>query len=105
MAECPEAISCDALNSYIEVTKLIKCNPFGEYGLTAWPEIKPRGVRDKAYLILKKEGEPMHFKDITEQINEIDFGDKKQAQSQTVHNELIKDPRFKWVSRGIYSLG
>lgn len=93
------------LLSYLEITKLINSNPFDQFGLTRWPEIKPRGVKDKAYLILQREQKPLHFTKITVLINEIDFRDKKQAQPQTVHNELIKDPRFKWVERGVYALG
>ncbi len=45
----------------------------------------------------------MHFRDIAQEINKIKFDDKR-AHPQTVHNELIKDPRFVLVGRGLYSL-
>lgn len=81
---------------YLEISKKIQQNSEGLYGLKEWPEINPRGVRDKAYLVFKKVGKPLHFKDVTKLI-EGSF-------SQTVHNELIKDPRFVLVGRGVYAL-
>jgi hypothetical protein len=97
-------ISDKAVLSYIDVSKLINQNNFGEFGPATWPEISPRGVRDKAYLILKKEGQPFHFSQITDLINQ-QLPDPRPAYVQTVHNELIKDPRFVLIGRGIYALG
>lgn len=91
-----------ALN-YLLNSKKFSVNPFGDFGLVEWPEITPKTVRDKSYLILKKRKEPMHFRDIAQHINEIEF-DTKKAHPQTVHNELIKDKRFVLVGRGLYSL-
>ena len=96
--EAPEAV-----RSYLAISKNIGKNVFGQIGLTKWPEIKPRGVRDKSYLVLKKEGTPKHFREITQLINTAQFGSRK-AHVQTVHNELIKDSRFILVGRGIYGL-
>lgn len=93
----------DRIRSYLHVGKKIQRNPFGEWGLAHWNEIKPRGVKDKAYVVLKKEGKPLHFTDITSKINDSGFG-KRKAIPQTVHNELIKDDRFVLVGRGIYAL-
>lgn len=86
----------------LEIAKDINKNIFGEIGLNDWPEISPQGVKDRAYLMLKKEGEPRHFTIITELINKT-FPDRP-AYIQTVHNELIKDPRFVLVGRGTYAL-
>jgi len=86
----------------LEIAKDVNKNIFGEIGLTFWPEISPQGVKDRAYLILKKVGEPKHFTAITELINKS-FPDRP-AYTQTVHNELIKDPRFVLVGRGTYAL-
>ena len=96
--EVPEGIL-----SYLSISKNIGRNVFGEVGLTKWAQIKPRGVRDKSYLVLKKEAKPKHFREITQLINEANFGTRK-AHVQTVHNELIKDDRFVLVGRGIYAL-
>ena len=60
-------------------------------------------MKDKAYLIVQKAGNPLHFTEITKLINRVWIKDKK-ACPQTVHNELIKDKRFVLVGRGIYAL-
>ena len=86
----------------LEIAREINKNIFGEIGLSFWPEISPQGVKDRAYLILKRQGEPRHFTTITELINKT-FPDRP-AYTQTVHNELIKDPRFVLVGRGTYAL-
>jgi len=92
-----------AVISYLKLSKKVLSNPYREWGLSSWSEITPKGVKDKAYLVLKKNGRPLHFTDITKKINEANFGGKK-AISQTVHNELIKDKRFVLVGRGMYAL-
>jgi len=95
--------SRQAIGSYIDASKLIDHNIFNDFGLSEWPEINPRGVKDKAYLVMKKGGKPLHFRAITEEINKANFS-KHIAKSQTVHNELIKDARFVLVGRGLYAL-
>lgn len=97
------AVEPKAFAASLALSKDIGRNIFGEVGLVSWPRIKPRGVRDKAYLILKREGAPKHFTDITKLINLANFSTRK-ANIQTVHNELIKDDRFVLVGRGIYGL-
>lgn len=87
----------------LSVGKLIGRNVFGHVGLVSWSEVKPRGVRDKAYLVLKKVNSPKHFSEITRLINEAGFSNKR-VNLQTVHNELIKDQRFVLVGRGTYAL-
>lgn len=96
-------VSLKAFLAALDISKVLDCNIFGEYGLTVWPEVRPRGVRDRAYLVLKKENKPKHFREITQLINVASFSSKK-ANVQTVHNELIKDNRFVLVGRGIYGL-
>ena len=41
--------------SYIEISKNILKGPQDLYGLKNWPEINPRGIKDKAYIVFKKE--------------------------------------------------
>ena len=89
------------LISYIEATKKIEENPFGEYGLSHWPEVKPRSIRDKAYLILKKEKKPFHFQELAE-IIEREL--QKPVHANTLHNELIKNDEFILIGRGTYGL-
>jgi len=93
----PITLSSKALTSYLEVSKLIDQGPGGKFGLMAWPEINPRGVKDKAYLVFKKENRPLHFAEVAKLIS-------PNTLVQTVHNELIRDPRFVLVGRGIYAL-
>ncbi len=98
-----KAIS-DAIGSnYVLVSKKFSQNPYGDFGLSHWEEINPKTMNSKAYLVLKKHGEPLHFSDLADKINEAGFNGRL-ARKQTVHNELIKDPRFVLVGRGTYSL-
>jgi DNA-directed RNA polymerase delta subunit len=91
--------------NFMIVSKDIKQNVFGRWGLATWSDIKPRGTREKAYLVLKTGGKPLHFRDIAKLIDEHGLHQKKrQSHPQTVHNELIKDKRFVLVGRGIYAL-
>lgn len=92
------------LETFMSVCKDLNRNIYGEVGLASWAEVRPKGVRDKAYLIMKKVGEPRHFNEIAKLINAASFGDGKKVNVQTVHNELIKDQRFVLVGRGMYAL-
>lgn len=93
----PMALPREFPLSYIEISKSILKGPGGLYGLRDWPEINPRGIKDKAYLAMKKEKHPLHFTEVTSLLG-------KGALVQTVHNELIKDSRFVLVGRGLYAL-
>ena len=93
----------DTLESYLAISKLIKQNPYGEFGLVSWPMIRPRGVRDKAYAALAKAARPLHFREVASAITRSGWSSRK-AHPQTVHNELIKDSRFVLVGRGLYAL-
>ena len=73
------------------------------YGLVAWRHINPKSIRDKAYIVLKREKEPLHFVEIAKKIEENQF-DKKRVTVQAVHNELIRYPQFVLVGRGLYAL-
>ncbi|HNW56087.1 MAG TPA: sigma factor-like helix-turn-helix DNA-binding protein [bacterium] len=88
--------------SVLRAVRQIEQNKFGAWGLSDLPEVKPRTIADKIYLILKEAGQPLHFRDIASQINKI-FADKP-ANAATVHNELILDDRYVLVGRGIYAL-
>lgn len=91
--------------SYLEVSKRIQPNREGALGLIDWPEIKPRGVKDKAFLVFQKHGKPLHFTEVATLIDKFDYNlPNKKTYPQTVHNELIKDSRFVLVGRGTYAL-
>ena len=89
--------------NYLGISKKFGVNPYSDFGLSHWEEITPKTARAKAYLILRKHGKPMHFRDIAQTINGTGF-DKKPVYAQTIHNELIKDNRFVLVGRGMYGL-
>lgn len=88
---------------YVALSKRIHRNSFGDVGLADWPEVRPKTIRDRIYVVLKKEQKPVHFEDIAKLINTSKL-DARLAIASTVHNELIKDPRFVLVGRGMYGL-
>jgi len=79
----------------LSISKRFGVGPYGDFGLTEWDEINPKTVRAKAFAFLKKERTPQHFTEIAKKIG---------SHAPTVHNELIKDPRFTLVGRGTYGL-
>ncbi len=96
-------LSKKAMLSYLNSSFRIKSNQFKKWGLRNWPEINPKGSREKIYLILKEMGKPLHFLQIVKLIDKYKLGEKK-THPQTIHNELIKDTRFILIGRGIYAL-
>lgn len=74
-----------------------------EWGLTKWPTVNPKNIRDKIYVILKDTNKPLHFSEISKAIKDSDFK-RRDVTTQAIHNELIKDPRFVLIGRGIYAL-
>lgn len=93
------------LLDYLSASSRIKKNLFGFWGFSDSSEINPRGTREKAYLVLKMEGAPLHFKEIATRIDKSGLQKRgKSTHPQTVHNELIKDKKFVLVGRGLYAL-
>lgn len=89
------------VKNWLNVSKAIASNSIGDWGPASSPNIKVRGVRDYAYLVMRKHGSPMHFKEVADEIQKV-FG--RDTHVATTHNELIKDDRFILVGRGIYAL-
>ncbi len=83
------------------LSKGICKNPLGEWGKASASGVKTRGIKDYAYLMMRKHGSPMHFREVAEAITGT-F--EKKCHTATCHNELIKDKRFVLVGRGIYAL-
>jgi len=75
----------------------------GRWGLTKWPMVNPKNIRDKIYVVLHDHKKPMHFSEIAQAIAASDFK-RKDVTTQAIHNELIKDKRFVLIGRGIYAL-
>lgn len=96
-----EPLDRDVVRELIKISKIIDSNALGEWGHVSSSNIRPRGVRDFAFLAMKKHGSPMHFSEIAEAISDI-FS--RPVNVQTVHNEVIKEDRFVLVGRGLYAL-
>lgn len=91
----------EILKRWLTLSKSIGQNPLGEWGRAHSPNVRAKGMRDYAYLVIKRHGSPMHFREVASTISEL-FNRK--AHEATCHNELIKDERFVLVGRGIYAL-
>ena len=91
----------EIIKRWLSLSKKIGKNPLGEWGLSSSPNVTLKGIRDYAYLVIRQHGSPLHFSEVARQIKKM-FD--KEAHIATCHNELIKDPRFILVGRGLYAL-
>jgi hypothetical protein len=91
----------DIARRWLNLSKKLGENPLGEWGAAHSPNVRVKGMRDYAYLAIKRHGSPMHFTEVADAISKL-FG--RPAHVATCHNELIKDPRFVLVGRGLYAL-
>jgi hypothetical protein len=91
----------EVMKRWLSISKKLGKNPLGEWGKSHSSNIKAKGVRDYAYLVIRRHGSPIHFKEVAHLIEQV-F--KKKAHVATTHNELIKDSRFVLVGRGLYAL-
>ena len=92
----------DHIKAIASISKLL-ATLNGVWGLAKWPAVNPKNIRDKIFVILETHKEPMHFSEISKEIKESNFK-RKNVTVQAIHNELIKDPRFVLIGRGIYAL-
>src|SRR3989344_6275717 len=97
------ALTPKVIEAILGLSGVLCKNPFGLWGLSAWPEIVPKRMSDKIYLVMKKTDKPMHFREIARAINEFHF-DHKVAHPATIHNELIVNRKYVLIGRGIYAL-
>lgn len=95
-------VAPDTLAGIAGITRGL-ANLDGKWGLVSWPEVNPKSIRDKTYLVLIKQSKPLHFSEIARRIHELKPGGRV-VTVQAVHNELIKDLRFVLIGRGIYAL-
>ncbi|MBQ2660312.1 hypothetical protein IJF86_02770 [Candidatus Saccharibacteria bacterium] len=92
----------DHIKAVASISKLL-ASLNNVWGLAKWPTVNPKNIRDKIFVVLESKKEPMHFSDIANNIKDSDFK-RKDVTIQAIHNELIKDPRFVLIGRGIYAL-
>jgi hypothetical protein len=91
----------EVVRRWLKLSRKIDKNPLGEWGKAGSSNVSAKGMRDYAYLVIRKHGSPIHFKEVAKAITQY-FN--KKAHVATTHNELIKDPRFVLVGRGLYAL-
>lgn len=91
----------EIIKRWLGLSHKIGKNPLGEWGRSSSPNVNAKGMRDYAFLVIRKHGSPIHFKEVAKAISQ--YFDKK-AHVATTHNELIKDKRFVLVGRGLYAL-
>jgi hypothetical protein len=84
------------LEGFLEISKRISKNKKGLYGLNDWPEVNPRRLSDRAYLIFQELQRPLHFSEVAKLLGNVNL--------KSVHNELIRDDKFVLIGRGIYAL-
>ncbi|GIW66019.1 MAG: hypothetical protein KatS3mg094_538 [Candidatus Parcubacteria bacterium] len=103
----------DEIYEFIRLFKIIRKNPFNEFGYIKNKRILPSSLIDKIRLILSFEKRPLSFYEIYKKLNEINKIDdefihqvwKKKYSLRTVHyilNSYKKE--FVLVGRGVYTL-
>ncbi|HSX48615.1 MAG TPA: sigma factor-like helix-turn-helix DNA-binding protein [Candidatus Nanoarchaeia archaeon] len=101
-SQLPADLNPAAIVNIAQLSKRLASHE-NQWGLVEWPQVNPKSIRDKTYLVLSKHGKPLHFGDIAEHIKDSNFS-RRDVTIQAVHNELIKDSRFVLIGRGIYAL-
>lgn len=91
----------EVIKRWLSISHKIGKNPLGEWGRSSSSNVNAKGMRDYAFLVIRKHGSPIHFKEVAKAITQY-FN--KKAHIATTHNELIKDHRFVLVGRGLYAL-
>jgi len=91
----------EIVKRWLSMSKTISKNPLGEWGKATSPNIRTRGVKDYAFLVMRRHGSPMHFREVADNISKTFH---RKTHYATCHNELIKDSRFVLVGRGMYAL-
>ena len=56
---------------WLTLSKLIDKNPLGEWGKTSSSNINAKGMRDYAFLVIRRHGSPIHFREVAKLITEL----------------------------------
>jgi hypothetical protein len=91
----------EVLKRWLSCSKNIGSNPLKKWGKAHIDQIKIKGIRDYAYIVVRNNKAPLHFREVASLISKL-F--QKKAHIATTHNELMKDDRFVLVGRGLYGL-
>src|SRR3990167_2240807 len=60
---------------WLSISKTVKKNPLGDWGKASSPNVHTRGVKDYAFLVMRKHGSPRHFRGVADAITKT-FGKK-----------------------------
>src|SRR5690606_32372968 len=71
LSEVAETKDETVLVRWLNISKDISRNPLGEWGHSSSPNVRVKGIRDYAYLVVKRHGSPMHFREVAEAIEEL----------------------------------
>jgi predicted Zn-ribbon and HTH transcriptional regulator len=107
IAELKRANNLKESEEEIEAKVLVSTQTYqrkGLWGLKSWSSVNPKSIKDKIYIILSENKEPMHFSEIYKAIQEDKTFAQRNFTIQATHNELIRDPRYVLVGRGRYAL-
>ena len=58
----------EIMRRWLAISKSIGKNALGDWGKSDSSNIKTKGVRDYAFLVIRKHGSPIHFRDVAKQI-------------------------------------
>ncbi|MDE2116921.1 MAG: hypothetical protein KGI79_03540, partial [Patescibacteria group bacterium] len=61
----------EILKRWLSLSKKVGKNPLGEWGVSHSPNIKAKGMRDYAFLVIRKHGSPIHFREVAKQIEKM----------------------------------
>lgn len=95
-------VSQKTINGVIEILTITK-ELDGKIGHVKSRIVNPKSIKDKAIIILERESQPLHFREISKKIHAEKF-DRKKVTLEAVHNELIRYNDFVLVGRGLYAL-
>ncbi|MDD9868264.1 MAG: hypothetical protein OXU73_02970 [Candidatus Campbellbacteria bacterium] len=87
--------------NWIMISKKLDSNPINEWGLSDANEIRLANTAHRAYLVLRLEKQPLHFRQIAGRIKKVL---NCSIEDSTCHNELIKSNKFVLIGRGMYGL-
>jgi hypothetical protein len=90
------------LRCFVKLDRRLVVDSLRQVSLLEWRDVNPRTLLDKISFVLNKEMEPLHFRDIAAKIVDQEF-DAKKVSVHAVHNELINNPKFVLIGRGIYA--
>jgi hypothetical protein len=91
----------EILKRWLSLAKNISSNPLSEWGRAQAPAIRTKGIRDYAYLVIKRAGQPLHFSDVAKKEHHAAFceGGARSNDPQRAHQGLSLRACRPWALR------